>query len=234
MDAYGTARLQDCIRCPLGAFWSVFAACVGVTQYAVRFTPASAVWMIHTHHPERLTCPPLCRSELASTQPTRCQEGTFRNTTGGTTRQDCMSCLAGSACASQGMGAPVPCGCGEYSGSGARFCSPCIIGFYCPSHGLAEATMRSTYYCPAGLHCIAGMAQAPSHFVDACPRGRYCVRGDVDPFPRACPAGTYQPMLGPYSRVVTIRAPRPLARLLSSSPVKTWDYTRRPVWSRVQ
>ena len=50
--------------------------------------------------------------------------------------------------------------------------------------------MTTTFVCPAGLHCPAGLDRQPDLVSHKCPKGQYCVRGD-----EVCVANSYSSLV---------------------------------------
>lgn len=126
-------------------------------------------------------CPEATTSELS------CPIGTYRNTVGARSLQECTltpagyytdtvasvsytsnQCSAGYYCPEGSTSAtPKPCPIGTYreavQGASSQDCVPCPGGTYCPSTGTSTPTD-----CPQGSYCPEG-----SYFTIPCPRGSY-------------------------------------------------------------
>ncbi|GFS22362.1 fibrillin-1-like [Elysia marginata] len=94
---------------------------------------------------------------------------------------------------------PDMCPMGTYRdvelGADVSDCFPCILGHYCGSMGLANATGP----CDPGFYCLYGSSDATPTGADAskggpCLVGHYCPQGTS--YPLACPAGTYNNVTG--------------------------------------
>lgn len=138
---------------------------------------------------------------VGSSYPTACPAGTFGNTSGLASPDECANCLAGFYCA--GSNNPYPTG-------------QCYAGYFC----LSASTSPTQYECAAGKYstigssectdCPAGKWQpyrAQSSCVDSpagyysdtlgatsykdCPQGYYCPAGTSDFAIFPCPAGTF-------------------------------------------
>ena len=96
-------------------------------------------------------------------KPTSCpSNGTYRNSTGAGSIEECFACPRGYICPFNATVSPIACLNRTYCPPGSvepRICQP---GFYCP---------RSMYElpCPAGFYCPLG-----SSYPLKCPLGYYC------------------------------------------------------------
>ena len=141
--------------------------------------------------------------------PVQCPPGTFRNTSGGMSVEDCSACSPGHYCEGYGLSSVSGrCAVGYYCELGANTSSPmdgitgdiCPIGHFCtmgsilPTSCLAGTYSNTTgvnvcLSCPEGFYCIRGDEPDP------CLAGHYCPQGtghDVRP----CPRGTYSSQEG--------------------------------------
>ena len=76
-----------------------------------------------------------------------------------------------------------PCPSGQWSAGGtSTTCTPCTAGFFCQGGNRTQ--------CTAGQHCPAGSSSSQQ-----CPAGHRCPNGIA----QACPAGTFQPLMGQAS-----------------------------------
>ena len=91
---------------------------------------------------------------------------------------------------------PIVCGKGNYSDSGATVCTGCDPGRYCNLNATSKAVMDTYLYCVAGTECPGDMYYMPDVVNDPCRQGHYCPRGDVNPWPVACPVGTFSDKYG--------------------------------------
>eukprot|EP00116_Pleurobrachia_bachei_P005791 sb/3466053/ len=134
--------------------------------------------------------------------------------TGAAMKSDCLQCVAGFACTTQGLTTPNElCEAGYYcpEGQKIRTGTPCPVGYYCPTgtagtgddkhsgkrcntgfeapiQGLAECQR-----CPQGYHCYINEDTNESEKED-CPAGHYCPLEETEPV--KCPAGTFSNILG--------------------------------------
>ena len=154
-------------------------------------------------------CPPGNYCPQRTHTPIQCPPGTFRNTTGGTSIEECSSCLPGYFCGGYGLSSVSgPCSAGYYCTLGANDSTPvdglkgdiCPIGHYCPVGSvLPRECIAGTYsnvtgveaclVCPGGFFCVRG--DEP----DICTAGNYCPQGtgvNIQP----CPRGTYSNQQG--------------------------------------
>lgn len=121
-------------------------------------------------------------------EPTSCPDnGTYRNSTGAGSIEECFPCPRGYICPINATTSPLACLNGTFCPSGSvqpRLCQP---GFYCP---------RSKYEipCPPGFYCPLA-----SSFYLHCPMGYYC-----DPLLLNGTGGVVKPSLCPKG-VVFIR-----------------------------
>ncbi|XP_038155551.1 uncharacterized protein LOC119792815 [Cyprinodon tularosa] len=156
-------------------------------------------------------CPPghYCSSGTAA--PQACPEGSWSNSLGLRSQEDCKACLGGYFCDSAGLTKPIGlCSEGYYCLGGAVISTPidgisggpCPEGHYCP-----EGTVKplpcdpGTYVaithasqcelCLPGWFCVSGS-------LHLCPAGFYCPEGTGFTL-RSCPEGTYGPDPGYWS-----------------------------------
>ncbi|XP_077422977.1 uncharacterized protein LOC144052618 isoform X3 [Vanacampus margaritifer] len=146
-----------------------------------------------------------------TTAPMECPIGSWSNSTGLHTHEDCQTCLAGFYCDRAGLSFPT---------------GRCIGGYYClggavtptPTDGMTGGP------CPEGSYCLEGSAEPkpcdPGTYVavthatkcETCLPGSYCVTGTLHLCPpgfycpertgfdlRSCPEGTYGPAPGYWS-----------------------------------
>ncbi|XP_072885876.1 uncharacterized protein [Hemitrygon akajei] len=150
--------------------------------------------------------------------PIPCPAGTWSNSTGSKTQEECQLCPEGWYCNSTGLKSPSGrCAPGYYCTRGATSPrptdgitgNPCTVGHFCPEGSIDPLPCKSGAYmmathaseclvCPNGRYCITGLEPSP------CPAGFYCPQGtgyDWQP----CPRGTYSPVEG-LARVSECRA----------------------------
>ncbi|XP_063692807.1 zonadhesin-like [Bolinopsis microptera] len=152
-------------------------------------------------NPDNMKCPKGKYCGEGTTEPAVCPEGTYRNTEGAETVDDCEPCPAGSYCQDT-----------------TQITGDCMAGFYCPEKQTSGSPYQ--YECKPGHFCEPGSTNMtscpPGHFqqdyskeeclpCDAtnycpgrgtstytiCPEGYYCPEqtGPYQEYP--CPAGTY-------------------------------------------
>ena len=100
---------------------------------------------------------------IGSHTPTRCPPGTFSPQIGNTNISDCLSCLPGSFCFSNGLSA--------VSG-------PCDAGYYCSRGAVTSQQVALTTTggpCGPGTYCLSG-----SFTASPCPLGTYSMRHSND------------------------------------------------------
>lgn len=110
--------------------------------------------------------------------------GTYRNSTGAGTIEECFACPRGFVCPFNATIAPIACLNGTFCPPGSVEPRKCQPGFYCP---------RSMYElpCPAGFYCPLG-----SSYHLQCPMGYYC-----DPTLLNGTGGVIKPSLCPKGNV---------------------------------
>ena len=119
-------------------------------------------------------------------EPTSCPDnGTYRNSTGAGSVDECYACPRGYICPLNSTVSPIACLNGTYCPPGSaepRICQP---GFYCP---------RSMYQiaCPAGFYCPLA-----SSYPLQCPMGYYC-----DPTLSNGTGGVIKPSICPQGNVL--------------------------------
>ena len=94
---------------------------------------------------------------------------------------------------------PTRCPNGTYRdvefGESESDCTTCILGHYCGSEGLSNATGP----CDPGFYCLRGNVDPNPTGIDdsiggPCPIGHYCLEGTS--YPLECPSGTYNNVTG--------------------------------------
>ncbi|NXA38995.1 AB24G protein, partial [Eudromia elegans] len=130
-------------------------------------------------------CPPGYYCPEGAPLPIQCPPGTWSDSEGGKSLQECQPCSGGYYCNSSGLTTP------------SGHCSP---GYYCvarahtptPTDGVSGAPCPIGHFCPLGSRspapCPSGsyMPQARGEECLACPEGEYCVPGEE---PQPCPQG---------------------------------------------
>ncbi|KAL8270980.1 hypothetical protein Esti_005101 [Eimeria stiedai] len=167
-----------------------------------------------THSPESATsgksCPensegypcPMgyyCHGELLMETP--CPDGTFLNSEGGSTEEDCILCPAGYACQGQGQAnITARCSDGYYCPEGSSSVTevPCPPGYFCKAEAAATPCPRGWYQelqaqaackmCTEGFYCDDSSVTPTSK----CPPGHYCPKGTFNKHQHPCPLGTYR------------------------------------------
>eukprot|EP01135_Chromosphaera_perkinsii_P005913 Nk52_evm8s371 gene=Nk52_evmTU8s371 len=142
--------------------------------------------------------------------PTPCPAGTFSNTKGLQSKDECTSCSAGKYCGipgsttvtgdcsagfycTSGVDRPTPsgahtgvggvCGKGTMCPGGSSSPQECAAGTYSNSNGLS-----SCLQCPKGYFC----PKATQDFsANPCPKGHFCPLGTGDGKANPCPSGTF-------------------------------------------
>ncbi|XP_070399343.1 multiple epidermal growth factor-like domains protein 6 [Nothobranchius furzeri] len=148
-------------------------------------------------------CPPGSYCPEASISPLPCPAGTFSDSTGLGSPEECVSCPPGFYCSGSNNTSPTgPCFPGFYctGGSASPVQNEAQEGYYC-SKGAARAEP-----CPLGsfqphvraglcVECQAGRLcnQTGLSQPSPCPTGHYCPPGSSAP--RPCPAGFYSDQL---------------------------------------
>ena len=166
--------------------------------------------------------------EDGSDNPTKCPPGTYSNRTGLQRIEECSECPAGMYCDDYGLTLPsglcsggyyclsgshnathTECPQGSYCPVSSSYPTPCPVGTYSPSYGLANITQclpcSPGYYCStpgletpqglcsAGYYCSGGNSIATPN-TGICPVGLYCPAGSS--YPKQCPPGMYTATAG--------------------------------------
>ncbi|XP_051895656.1 multiple epidermal growth factor-like domains protein 11 [Pristis pectinata] len=154
-------------------------------------------------------CPTGNYCPSGTSTPIPCPAGTWSNSTGSKTQEECQLCPGGWYCNSTGLKSPSgPCASGYYCTKGAPSPrptdgitgNPCKVGHFCPEGSIDPIPCKSGTYmmathaseclvCPAGRYCITGLEPSP------CPAGFYCPKGTEYDW-QPCPRGTYSPVEG--------------------------------------
>jgi hypothetical protein len=158
------------------------------------------------------TCPAAYYCPSTTAMPVACPAGTFRDTHGAESLDDCSACPAGHYCP-LASATIIACPAGTYRatpGAGApRDCLPCDAGGYCPVASSAPVSCPAGSYrstegadslddclvCPVGYHCAATLSGASVDPV-ACPAGTFNSRtaaADLTDCAQ-CPSGAYCPV----------------------------------------
>ncbi|XP_040546472.1 zonadhesin-like isoform X6 [Gallus gallus] len=151
-------------------------------------------------------CPPGHYCPEGAPHPLKCPPGTWSDSEGRRSLQDCQPCPGGHYCNSSGQTAPTgPCSPGYYCVSRAQTPTPtdglsgapCLLGHFCPLGSRSPEPCPAGSYmphthgekchaCPEGEYCVPGEKPEP------CPQGYFCPQGTT--LPMACPAGSYNPL----------------------------------------
>lgn len=145
--------------------------------------------------PEGYYCP------SGTSSPFECPKGTFLPSDGGSSSNDCLSCLPGYYCPEIAMNNATTylCHPGYYCDTGAyngthKICSE---GYYCPEGSSNEIPCDEGYYsnqtgsstcseCPVGYYCPPKTIHPKE-----CPYGMYCPAG-TGSYQSRCPEGTFR------------------------------------------
>jgi hypothetical protein len=163
---------------------------------------------------ETTPCPKGSYCPAGSTSGTefQCPRGKFNNATNSDSADDCLNCLKGHYCGTEGLSEPTgPCTGGYFCNSGSKSRSPvslqegggvCNPGYFCPEGSSSQTPCTRGKYCPspgmtspfddcdAGFVCAEGaMSKNSGASVERCPTGFYCPKGTVSALP--CPRGKY-------------------------------------------
>eukprot|EP00752_Nemacystus_decipiens_P010330 g9202.t1 len=144
---------DDCVACPAGSFCYL----EGIGDFS------------------QYPCPPGFFCLMRETDPEECPVGTYRNTTGAASADDCHVCPGGFQCE---MGSVTPDSCQEatYCPSGSSNTTTCPAGSYCP------VETANPIVCPVGYFCPLGSSEPI-----ACVLGTYCPEGSA--IYTSCPLG---------------------------------------------
>ncbi|XP_058655214.1 SCO-spondin isoform X4 [Onychostoma macrolepis] len=142
-----------------------------------------------------LVCPEgfYCPNETQSGNPVPCPKGTYSDSLGLISAEQCLVCPMGHFCGSYGLSEPS---------------GPCAPGFLCFVQAtVPNPTDNSTgTLCPPGAYCLLGTRAgecSAGYYCDwgssspeqsLCPAGFYCPAGTHKPL--ACTAGTYSSVMG--------------------------------------
>ncbi|KAA0701966.1 hypothetical protein E1301_Tti007791 [Triplophysa tibetana] len=148
---------RDCKPCPPGFH------CISFTQdLSGVSTPIIC--------PKGFFCP--TKTQLGN--PVPCPRGTYSDSVGLLSAEQCLVCPMGNYCGSDGLSKPS---------------GPCAPGFLC----FIQATVPNPIdnstgtLCPPGAHCLLGLRAGE------CSAGYYCDWGSSSPEQSLCPAGFYCP-----------------------------------------
>ncbi|KPP71460.1 SCO-spondin-like [Scleropages formosus] len=198
--------IDGCISCPPGKFCFAMGLSEPTGDCHAGFWCQKAA---HTPSPvagpSGGPCPAGHYCPKGTLIPVPCPVGTWSNTTGHKSPEECQECPGGFYCGTHGLTVPTgPCSGGFYCLGKAESATPtdnitggpCPKEHYCPA-GTAQplqcepgtfmdATQATQCWsCPAGMYCLAGTAHV-------CPAGFYCPENSgYDSKP--CPEGTYSP-----------------------------------------
>nr|XP_055052406.1 zonadhesin isoform X1 [Misgurnus anguillicaudatus] len=194
-----------CLFCPSGHF------CPGVGLEQPAGLCLAGFWCKQgspSPSPFGTECPLGHYCPKGTTNPLPCPVGTWSNSTGLKSVEECPSCPGGFYCASTGLTEPTGlCSEGFYCAAKAETPTPTdgISGHVCPEgHYCPPGTTRPVpcdpgtfitvtqgsqcWACTAGWYCLDGV-------LHLCPAGFYCPEGTGYDW-RPCPAGTYSPDFG--------------------------------------
>ncbi|XP_068507464.1 platelet endothelial aggregation receptor 1-like [Syngnathus scovelli] len=127
-------------------------------------------------------CPPGHYCPAGATAPMECPTGSWSNSTGLQTQEDCQICLGGFFCDQAGLTSPT---------------GRCLGGYYChggavtpnPTDGMTGGPCPEGSYCPEGtgepIPCDPGTYAAVTHATqcEPCLPGWHCVTGILQPCP---------------------------------------------------
>lgn len=151
----GLNNANMCTDCPAGKYCSeagstkpkdICAKGYYCEGGAVSATPTPTV-----KYPKNGLCPKghYCIAGTPSAQ--QCPPGTFRNSTGAESVDQCLDCIPGWYCAGYGNAKPT---------------DLCDRGYYCPEFSRANNSKPTGYQCPVDYKCVKGSANAVK-----CPEG---------------------------------------------------------------
>ncbi|XP_076833089.1 uncharacterized protein LOC143478045 [Brachyhypopomus gauderio] len=142
-----------------------------------------------------LICPEgyYCPNDTLPDRPVPCPKGTYSNSQGLSSADECLACPSGYFCASHGLVQPS---------------GPCASGFLCfVRAAVPNPSDNSTgTLCPPGAYCQRGVKTgdcSPGYYCDwgssspeqiLCPAGFFCPAGTYQPI--ACGAGTFSSVMG--------------------------------------
>lgn len=180
MNRTAAEVVTDCVVCPAG-YWC----------------PSATITWIYTECKEGHFCPEGSEFETQ----VQCMGGTYRETKGARSQDDCGTCVAGTYCPSGsasgiicpvgsycdiGVAIPVDCPHGTYNPrlgiERSEECQSCDAGWYCDQPGLSA----KTGLCTEGFFCPNGSSTATAV---TCFAGSYCPEGTAHPYP--CRPGTF-------------------------------------------
>jgi hypothetical protein len=135
-------------------------------------------------------CPINHYCEAGTSVPVRCESGTIRTTTKGTSPADCRNCIAGNYCPEFPGGTEYTCPKGHYCEAKVIQPTACSVGKYVNATG-SDSILDCTA-CPAGALCNE---EGVGDYLDfLCPVGFYCLVGAKEAI--SCPEGTYRDTTG--------------------------------------
>eukprot|EP00698_Gefionella_okellyi_P024136 TRINITY_DN8434_c0_g1_i1.p1 TRINITY_DN8434_c0_g1~~TRINITY_DN8434_c0_g1_i1.p1 ORF type:complete len:1227 (-),score=207.87 TRINITY_DN8434_c0_g1_i1:66-3644(-) len=158
----GSSSSSSCLVCPAGFY------CLSSTTSVPAVCPAGNY------------CP------AGSLSPVPCGAGTYISSNG-TSSPACLTCLAGSFCAS-GTAVPTICPTGYYCPAGTAVPIACGIATYNSVTG--RSSSDACLMCAAGAFCAASGTSVPT----ICPSGYYCSAGQSSATP--CGIGLFNPNTG--------------------------------------
>nr|XP_054760935.1 neurogenic locus notch homolog protein 3-like [Lytechinus pictus] len=194
-------RSEDCTPCP-GGYYCEGAGNLEPTDVcdAGFFCAFKAVSSAPVDGFTGGVCPPGGYCPAGTAYPANCPLGTYSNSSGSKSADDCIACDPGYYCAGDNNPEPTgPCEpgyfCtggsgtsiqhevpeGHYSGSAAYKAEPCERGSY-------QTARKSSYCldCPQGAYCNESGTATPA----PCLSGHYCPPRTIIPVP--CPTGTHR------------------------------------------
>ncbi|KAJ8035012.1 hypothetical protein HOLleu_22086 [Holothuria leucospilota] len=200
-NSTGLRRSEDCSPCPGGKYCEGFAN----TEYTDLCDPGFyCIEKAYTSAPaDGVTgglCPPGGYCPAGSAWPANCPLGTYSNSSGSKTADDCIACDPGYYCAGDNNPEPTgPCKGGYYctGGSGTPIQHPTPAGHFTKDgafkpepceRGTYQTATESSYClgCPQGSYCNDTGTSTPL----PCIPGSYCPPNTTVPYP--CPRGTFR------------------------------------------
>ncbi|XP_046718698.1 zonadhesin isoform X3 [Silurus meridionalis] len=179
--------------CPVGSFLpqlcNAGSHCNQTSLHEpVGFCPAGFYCPKGSSDPYATTCPPGHYCPRGTDLPLPCLPGTFRDSAGGVSIEDCLFCPSGHFCAQKGLTKPSGlCSEGYYCPVGQNSSQPaehkCTAGYYCEE---GSVTGRA---CPVGSYQRMGGQQR----CEMCPAGFFCPHEGMT-YPVPCKPGFYCPL----------------------------------------
>ncbi|XP_064159371.1 SCO-spondin [Anguilla rostrata] len=185
----GGISLEDCMMCPPGKF----CPAAGLSEpggdcHAGFWCKEGARSPTPTEGDTGVPCPAGYYCPTGTVAPVPCPLGTWWNSKGCKSPEECQPCPSGFYCDTPGLSTPS---------------GPCSAGFYCTERAVTPTPSdnRTGGRCPEQHYCPVGTSQPvlcePGTFITVtqatacwpCPPGRYCMNGTI----QLCPAGFYCP-----------------------------------------